>query len=320
MSASIWWRYSESASSAPAMKAPSAAEKSRRLHHQRHADDGEERARRHRLAHAGRGDDAVEPAQQEAPGDDDPEDRADGDQRLADVHARLLRAKGEERHERDERDRGKVLEQQHREGEPAMPRRKLALLLQHLQREGGRGEREREPDEERLRRGQTKRDADCGKNRGGHGKLRRAQPEDRRAHGPQPDRTKLEPDHEQQHHHAELAEMEEFPHIVEGIEGAEHVRPDDDAGGEIAEHRAHAQGAAERRGDGSCGQKHRDLNQLCRFHDESLANAVLGSTQTANPLAGSDASADSLPLRERAPARQRSAANGGQALSASPSL
>jgi hypothetical protein len=54
--------------------------------------------------------------------------------------------------------------------------------------------------------------------------------------------------------------MEELPHIVEGIERAEHVRPDDDAGGEIAEHRPHPQGSAERRGDSSSGQKHRDLN------------------------------------------------------------
>jgi hypothetical protein len=159
-----------------------------------------------------------------------------------------------------------------------------------------------------LRRGQTKRDADCGKNRSGHGKLRRAQPEDRRAHGPQPDRTKLESNHEQQHHHAELAEMEEFSHIVEGIEGAEHVRPDDDAGGEIAEHRAHAQGAAEGRGDGGCGQKHRDLNQLCRFHDESLANAVLGSTQTANPLASREQAAP--PGLRGAPVMLRSAPMG----------
>ena len=91
--------------------------------------------------------------------------------------------------------------------------------------------------------------ADRGKHQRGGDQLGRAEPEDRRAHGPEPDRAKLEPDHEQQHHHAELAEMQHLADIVQRVERAEHVRPDDDAGGEIAEHGAHAQGAAERRGN-----------------------------------------------------------------------
>ena len=70
--------------------------------------------------------------------------------------------------------------------------------------------------------------------------------------------------------------MEEFPHIVQRIEGSEHVRPDDDARGEIADHRAHAKEAAERRGNGGCGKKHRHLNQLRRFHDNPVASPAPG--------------------------------------------
>ena len=77
------------------------------------------------------------------------------------------------------------------------------------------------------------------------------------------------------------------PDIVEGIERAEHVRPDDDAGGEIAEHRAHAQG---------CGRAARRwqqrpetprLESIVPFPCPTLALAVLGSTLPLNPLAGS---------------------------------
>ena len=103
---------------------------------------------------------------------------------MADIHAWLACAKGEQRHERDERDCGEILEQQHRESEPAVPCRELAFLVEHLEREGRRGERERKPDEQGLRRGQTKPDADCGKHRGGGGELGRAEAENRRAHRP----------------------------------------------------------------------------------------------------------------------------------------
>ncbi len=117
----------------------------------------------------------------------------------------------------------------------------LALLLEHLERKGGRGQRERKPDEQRLAHTEPERNADRRQHQAGGKQLRRAEPEDRRAHRPQPDRAKLEPDHEQQHHHAELAEMHQLVDVVERVIRAEHVRPDDHAGGEIAEHGAHAQ-------------------------------------------------------------------------------
>ena len=100
--------------------------------------------------------------------------------------------------------------------------------------------------------------------------LGRAEPEDRRAHGPEPHRAKLEPDHEQQHDDAELAEMQDALDTVELVERPENIRADDHAGGEIAEHGAHAKNAAERCGNGSGGEKHRHLDQLRRNHRFSL--------------------------------------------------
>jgi hypothetical protein len=59
------------------MNEPSAAE-ARSFHDQRHADHREQRARRHRLAHAGGGDDAIEPAEQKAARHDHSDDGEDG--------------------------------------------------------------------------------------------------------------------------------------------------------------------------------------------------------------------------------------------------
>ena len=183
--------------------------------------------------------------------------------------------KREQRHQRDQRNGRQVLEQQHREGEPAVAGGELALLLEHLQRERGRRQRQRKPDEQRLRRSETEREADRGEHQRGGDELGRAETENRRAQGPQPDRAKLEPDHEQQHDHAELAELENGIDVVQRVERSEHIGPDDDAGGEIAEHGAHAQGPAERRGDDGGGEKHRHLNQLRRDHGSTSTSAIL---------------------------------------------
>ncbi len=209
----------------------------------------------------------VQPVEQETPHHDHAENGADGERRGLEVHGRPLGAPGrEERHERDERDGGEILEQQNREGDPAVARIDLAILFQQLQRKRGRGQRQSKPDEHGLARGEAERQADGGQRNGGGDELDRAEPEDRRAHGPQPHRAQLEPDHEQQHHDAELGEMEDVLDVVDRIDEADAERADHDAGREIAEHRAEAQEAAERRGNGGGGQKHRHLNEFRRHH------------------------------------------------------
>ena len=151
-----------------------------------------------------------------------------------------------------------------------MARIDLALLVQDLQRKGRRGERQRKADEQRLAESEAEAEADGSKHQGRRHELGRAQPEDRRAHCPESHRAKLEPDHEQQHDDAELAEMQDALDAVELVERPENIRADDDAGGEITEHSAHAKEAAERRCNGSCGEKYRHLDQLRRDHRPSL--------------------------------------------------
>ena len=151
----------------------------------------------------------------------------------------------------------------------------LAFLLEELKRKGGRGQRQRKPDEDRLVRRQPEENADGGKRERRGGKLGEPEPEDRRAHGPEPHGAELEPDDEQQHHHAELGEVQDAFDVVKLVERPEEIRADDDAGGEVAEHGAHAQDATERRGNSGGGQKHRHLDQF------SLHHRLLGSRISA---------------------------------------
>ncbi len=162
-----------------------------------------------------------------------------------------------------------------------MARGKLALLLQHLERECRGRQRQRQPDEQGLPCGEPERRADRGQNQGGDDELRRAEAEDRRAQRPQAHRAELEPDHEQEHHDAELAELEDLLDIVEGVEGPERIGANDDAGGEIAKHCADAEEATERRGNSGGGQKHRHLNQLRRCHGRLIPPRPFGSMPQA---------------------------------------
>ena len=83
--------------------------------------------------------------------------------------------------------------------------------------------------------------------------------------------------------------MEHRVDVVERVKRAEHVRPDDHAGGEIAEHGAQAQRAPERCGNDGGGEKHRHLNELRRHHGLPSDFLILPSTRPPNSLAGAKA-------------------------------
>jgi hypothetical protein len=155
----------------------------------------------------------------------------------------------------------------------------LALLLQHLEGERGGRQRKRQPDEQRRPRGKPEHRPDRRQNEGGGEELRRAEAENGRAQCPQPDRAKLEPDYEQEQHHAELAELENLLDIVEGVERSQHIGADDDAGAEIAEHRANPEEAAERRSNSGGCQKNHHLDQLRRCHGCLVPLPSLGTTR-----------------------------------------
>ena len=86
-------------------------------------------------------------------------------QRGEDLHRRrrASRRDGKQGRQRDQRDGRQVLEQQHGERHAAVAQRQLALLLQHLQGEGGRRQRQRQAGEQRGRPSQAEGQGDDGK-------------------------------------------------------------------------------------------------------------------------------------------------------------
>jgi hypothetical protein len=143
------------------------------LHEQRDADDDQQRRGRERLAQLRAGEELEHRAHDEAADPDDADHRSDhqqargprgqarlggeGDQErgavgkgeLEDLRRSLGRRRAEQREDREDRDHGDVLEQQHREAR--LPTRGLeeALLGERRQHDRGRRHRERHADGER---------------------------------------------------------------------------------------------------------------------------------------------------------------------------
>jgi hypothetical protein len=112
----------------------------------------------------------------------------------------------------------------------------------------------------------------------GQGKLRGAKTKDGRTHGPKPDGSELEPDHEEQHHDAERPELKDAFDIAKPEIRTKHERTDDHARGEIAEHGAHAQEPAKRRGNGGGRKKYRHLDQSSMHHGQHPRCVALVTT------------------------------------------
>ena len=126
------------------------------LHQQRGAEHDEQRRRGHHLARAGPGEQAEERIEQIAAGEHDRRDGA-GDRARPRRRYRpgsracVLAARREQRQQREQRHHGHVLEQQDGEGALAVVVLQLAALLEDLQRDRGRGQREREPGDQSRR-------------------------------------------------------------------------------------------------------------------------------------------------------------------------
>ena len=97
--------------------------------------------------------------------------------------------------------------------------------------------------------------------RRGDGDLGAAEAEDGRAHGPQALGAQLQADQEQQQHHAELGEVQDRAHLVDGVDEAEAERTDQHADEQVAQHVADAQQLGERRRHHGGGQEQRHLRQ-----------------------------------------------------------
>ena len=107
--------------------------------------------------------------------------------------------------------------------------------------------------------------AGAGQQRAADGDLRDAEPEDLPPQAPQPRRLHLQPDHEQEHHHAEFGDVQDGLRIGEP---AQAERTDDEAGRQIAQHGAEPEPLEHRhRDDGGPEQGHhlRQFDARMRF-------------------------------------------------------
>jgi hypothetical protein len=181
---------------------------------------------------------------------------------------RPRRERGEQREEREHRDDGDVLEEQH--GERALPRRRaeLPLLGERLQHDRRGRQGERHPHGERRLPAQPGQRGERGERRGGERHLQPAEAEDGPTQPPEAPGLELEADDEEHHHDAELGDVQHAGALGGGAEEAEPRRADDDAGDEIAEHRAEPEASGE--GHGAHGGREVDECLL----EEAGARAV----------------------------------------------
>ena len=232
------------------------------FHQRRGAQDHEQREGDENLPQLGPRDIAQHRAHQEASGEDQQRDHAD---RLPGIQpAELILGSGKKTQNQKERDYGKVLEQQHREGGLAAGGRQQVFLGEggEADRGGGHGEAHAgdDPDEEGLF--EKQRDPGHGGNR--RRDLHAAEAENRAAQRPDPLRVELEPDQEKQQHDAELGDLQ---HRLRIRYQPQAPGPDRHAGDEVAEHRAQADALEDRHRDDSGGEvDERLLEKAVRFH------------------------------------------------------
>ena len=113
------------------------------------------------------------------------------------------------RHQRQQRHDQQVLEQQDRHDLLAARQRDVAALGQHLHDDRRRGQHEAGGADEGGHQRQSQQHRHAGQQRRANGDLQRAQPEDLAAQTPQVRRPHFQPDHEQEHHHAEFGDMQD---------------------------------------------------------------------------------------------------------------
>ena len=225
-----------------------------RLQQKRRPQHDQQCSRRHHLARAGLGQDAEHRIQQVAPRDDQPRDarEPDGDagQPVGERHG--LAPRGQERDQRQERHDGKVFEEQDRHDALPLWGRERAALAQHLHDDGGRGQDEPGPRDQRRCEGEPQRHAHHGQRGHGGQDLHEPQPEDVAPHRPQARGLHFQTDDEQEHHHAQLGDVQ-HGHGVR--EQAKPVGPDGQPRGEVAQHRPQPQPLEQGHGDDGRSQQ-----------------------------------------------------------------
>ena len=232
------------------------------LHRQRCAEHDQERGRRHHLARLRIGEDAEHRIEQPAPGREQRRDRGerDADRKPACAGGGLLRTVGARNatsassgtmarssSSRVETSRWPC-------GVAVSPRSSRICMTMAV-------EESTKPMAARNATigGKPASDADAGQQRAAGRDLRDAEPENIPPQAPQPRRLHLEPDHEQEHHDAELGDMQDRLRIGEQPQSE---RADGEAGGEIAEHGAEAGALEQRNRDHGRAQERDHVDQI----------------------------------------------------------
>ena len=243
-----------------------AGAQSRQLQQPGAAQHHQQRGGGEHFRHAGARDDAEQVAQQVAPAQ---HQRGDRQQRTGHVgHAQVGSAGlAEQRDRRQQRDRREVLEQQDRERQPPVFAAELLALGQQLQADRGRRQRQPGTDHQRGLPAHPAAQRQRRQHPAAQQHLQPAYAEDRPAHHRQPRQREFQADHEQQHHHADLAGRQ---HRFRIGDHPQRMRPQQHPGDQVTEHRAHPETLEHRHRDHRREQEHQRKFETAAVHAGSL--------------------------------------------------
>ena len=188
---------------------------------------------------------------------------------------RVAREQGDQGQQRDD---GKILQQQHRERVAAYHGSQLATLCQYLKAECRRRQCETKAHDHCSCKRQTKQQGQPGKGEPGQYHLGGAETEHHAPHDPQPGRFQFDTDDEKQEDNTEFGDMPDLLHLVNE---AEHPGTHDDAGREVTQDRTETELLEDRHGNNGRAEEHEYVNQIMGFRHGlttvSLAGGELGN-------------------------------------------
>ena len=161
-------------------------------------------------------------------------------------------ARPQQRDKCQQRNDGQILEQKDGERGTSVTRGELAFFGEDLQHERGRGHRQPQADDQRAVEVQAESERDDADQCARDQHLGGTESENRATQHPQARRLQFQANDEKQQHDADFREMQD---VVDGGNELESAGTDDDAGREIAEHRAELEAPEQRHGNDRRGQE-----------------------------------------------------------------
>ena len=178
----------------------------------------------------------------------------------------------EERQQRNQGYDGQVLQEEDRKGGAAIGRAERAFVVEYLQAEGRRRERQSEARDQGSARRHPQRQSSQGDDRTGSEHLGGAETEHAAPHDPQAGRLQLDADDEQKEDDTELRQV---PYLVHGGDETQPLGPHQGAGHQETQYRAESE---------ALKQQHRD-DRRCQ-QDENVGDVVGLSHESARTMQG----------------------------------